>query len=179
MYGFRLSAALLLTFWCAENLQAQDCGLWNVPGTMGQFFGHGFGAGHHAPMVRAPRQQPPYVARVAIDRSRSMGGMNCHSCSCNVSHAGCFAQDGYCAGNCTAQSMPFQYQATPVASPMTRVSQPIFGAPAIPQGEMPEALQKPLPRTQEESRDSKEEVLPTPAMPKPDATAGRIPQPTW
>lgn len=73
-YCFALLATLLL----ANHSPAQDCGLWDVPGNPGQFFGHGFGAGHHAPIVRTPNRHPHRVPRVIYDRTRG----------CATAHAG-------------------------------------------------------------------------------------------
>jgi hypothetical protein len=43
---------------------AASFGRWHVPSTPAQFFGYGYGPGHHAPMVRRHGVQPPVVPRV-------------------------------------------------------------------------------------------------------------------
>lgn len=42
---------------------AQGIGCANMPSTVPQYFGFGYGAGHHAPIVRTPAQQPPRMDR--------------------------------------------------------------------------------------------------------------------
>lgn len=38
-------------------------GRWHMPGSLCQYCGHGFGGGHHAPMVRSPGVDPVRVPR--------------------------------------------------------------------------------------------------------------------
>jgi hypothetical protein len=42
----------------ADPASAQSTGWMAVPSTTAQFFGYGYGAGHHAPIVRTPAQAP-------------------------------------------------------------------------------------------------------------------------
>jgi hypothetical protein len=42
---------------------AQGIGCAKMPSTVPQYFGFGYGAGHHAPIVRTPAQQPPRMDR--------------------------------------------------------------------------------------------------------------------
>jgi len=71
MHGCRLSLvvqclAFLLACWCIDAARAQAYGPWRIPSTAAQFFGFGFGAGHHAPIVRSLGGCPPRIARVAF-----------------------------------------------------------------------------------------------------------------
>jgi len=71
MVGCRLNLvsqclALLLACWCIDAARAQAYGPWRIPSTSAQFFGYGFGAGHHAPIVRTLGGCPPRVARMVF-----------------------------------------------------------------------------------------------------------------
>lgn len=172
MFGLRLTAASLFALLSVGELQAQDCGLWNVPGTTGQFFGHGFGAGHHAPMVRAPSRKPPYVPRVALDRSYSRQRYSaCTYAPQPVYHAGCYQGGGHCA-TCSGQPMAPPVQHLPM---MRSTTDEIFFAPQKSLPAMPK-LKSPSPAT---PQPSSEEVMPAPAMPKVDSTARRGRHPNW
>lgn len=50
----------------AADAQAQAIGFMRMPSTIAQYVGCGYGAGHHAPIVRTPLQRPAYVQRVTI-----------------------------------------------------------------------------------------------------------------
>jgi hypothetical protein len=47
----------------ASTASAQNMGFARMPSTVPQYFGFGYGAGHHAPMVRTPGNQPFHVDR--------------------------------------------------------------------------------------------------------------------
>jgi hypothetical protein len=49
-----------------EMAMAQSIGVARMPSTVAQYFGVGYGAGHHAPIVRTPGYRPERVARVAF-----------------------------------------------------------------------------------------------------------------
>lgn len=60
-----------LTFAAAVSLLSSEargwsCGRWNMPSTPAQYFGYGYGPGHHAPMLRMPCCQPYDGPRVAF-----------------------------------------------------------------------------------------------------------------
>jgi hypothetical protein len=57
-----IGAALVI----APTGRAQSIGCMRMPSTIGQFFGYGYGAGHHAPIVRTPGMHPERVQRRAI-----------------------------------------------------------------------------------------------------------------
>jgi hypothetical protein len=57
--GCGLLAACLMV----ESASAQSHGFHQVPGTLLQYTGHGFGAGHHAPMIRPTNCHPPRMQR--------------------------------------------------------------------------------------------------------------------
>jgi hypothetical protein len=48
---------------CAGQASAQSLGFMALPSTVPQFFGFGYGAGHHTSIVRTPAQQPPRMDR--------------------------------------------------------------------------------------------------------------------
>ena len=74
---------LLLLGLAATSAQAQSIGRWNLPSTTAQYFGCGYGPGHHAPMVRMPCCAPMKVQRLEFVETP------CHSCSpCNCGFAG-------------------------------------------------------------------------------------------
>jgi hypothetical protein len=50
----------------APAAHAQSFGCMRMPSTLGQYFGYGYGAGHHAPIVRTPGVRPDRVQRMAI-----------------------------------------------------------------------------------------------------------------
>jgi len=62
----RLSAMLLAAgaalAWC-ETARAQSVGCFGMPSRASQYFGYGYGAGHHAPIVRSWGQHPSRVPR--------------------------------------------------------------------------------------------------------------------
>ena len=80
MHGCRLSLALLLC-WNTNFACGQSFGPWHVPSTSAQFFGHGYGAGHHAPLVRTPGGRPPHVPRVTVipPQQRTRALTNCRT----------------------------------------------------------------------------------------------------
>lgn len=47
----------------AGSVQAQSIGWARMPSTIAQYFGVGYGAGHHAPIVRTPLARPERVPR--------------------------------------------------------------------------------------------------------------------
>jgi hypothetical protein len=49
---------------------AESIGRASMPSRLAQYLGYGYGAGHHAPMVRTPGQHPQHVPRnVRVPRS--------------------------------------------------------------------------------------------------------------
>jgi hypothetical protein len=44
---------------------AQAVGFFHMPSTVGQYFGYGYGPGHHAPMVCTAAQRPDRMQRMA------------------------------------------------------------------------------------------------------------------
>jgi hypothetical protein len=64
-----LSAAFLLIgaiVWPASTVLGQSIGCARMPSTVGQYFGYGYGAGHHAPIVRTPGHRPTRAPRMAV-----------------------------------------------------------------------------------------------------------------
>jgi len=61
---------LIVACLLAGVAEGQSIGRWRLPSTPAQYFGCGVGPGHHAPMVRAPRYQPPRMQRITITTHR-------------------------------------------------------------------------------------------------------------
>ena len=57
------SCGFLVVFLATEEVVGQSHGFHHVPGTVLQYTGHGFGAGHHAPMIRIPHWHVPRTQR--------------------------------------------------------------------------------------------------------------------
>jgi hypothetical protein len=57
-----IGAALVI----APAARAQSFGCLRMPSTVAQYLGYGYGAGHHAPIVRTPGVRPERVQRMAI-----------------------------------------------------------------------------------------------------------------
>jgi hypothetical protein len=47
----------------ADAASAQSFGMYSMPSRVTQYLGYGYGAGHHAPIVKTPGQRPPRVPR--------------------------------------------------------------------------------------------------------------------
>src|SRR5215207_1582792 len=47
----------------ANAVAAESIGRAAMPSRLAQYLGYGYGAGHHAPIVRTPGQHPEHVAR--------------------------------------------------------------------------------------------------------------------
>ncbi len=61
----------------------QSLGRWRMPSTPAQFFGYGYGPGHHAPMIRMPDCQPMTVQRLEF------ASPGCQSCQPGGYSVGC------------------------------------------------------------------------------------------
>jgi hypothetical protein len=54
----------------AAEVIAESLGRASMPSTLAQYFGYGYGAGRHAPIVRTPGMHGPHVSRnVRVPRS--------------------------------------------------------------------------------------------------------------
>jgi hypothetical protein len=86
--GVVVAAAAIM---CAGHASAQSLGSMALPSTFPQFIGYGYGAGHHAPIVRTPGQQPPRM-------DRRMKAPACYGPLCPEPYApmGCYG--GACYG---------------------------------------------------------------------------------
>lgn len=62
----------------SSEARGWSSGRWNMPSTPAQYFGYGYGPGHHAPALRMPCCQPMDGPRVVFtpDCPQSY----CHSC---------------------------------------------------------------------------------------------------
>lgn len=56
-----LAAAIVAT--ASSEAPAQSFGFYSMPSRLSQYLGYGYGAGHHAPIVKTPGQRPPRVPR--------------------------------------------------------------------------------------------------------------------
>lgn len=81
--------AILLACSFAGIAEGNSFGRWRLPSTTAQFFGCGYGPGHHAPMVRMPRCDPMDVQRLTFVAP-------CQQCSPNVGSYWCPAPAGVC-----------------------------------------------------------------------------------
>jgi len=56
-----LAAAFAIA--ASDHAAAQSFGFYSMPSRVSQYLGYGYGAGHHAPIVKTPGQRPPRVPR--------------------------------------------------------------------------------------------------------------------
>ena len=78
-YGFTVLLAALLLGISVSEAQGASVGRWHVPGTCAQWWGCGFGAGHHAPMIRYHHfQTPPAPRNVRAPSECQPHGHCCH-----------------------------------------------------------------------------------------------------
>jgi len=91
MHYSRLNfVAVVLVCLTVGSAEGQSLGRWRMPSTPAQFFGLGYGPGHHAPMVRMPCCTPMSVQRLDIVHS-----YGCQSPGCSGSYGyGGVAQSG-------------------------------------------------------------------------------------
>jgi hypothetical protein len=60
-----LSWTLALAAWLPPGeAWGWSAGRWNMPSTPAQYWGYGYGPGHHAPMLRMPCCRPPCLPRL-------------------------------------------------------------------------------------------------------------------
>lgn len=119
---FALVALLTLSFMPSVSL-AKGTGLWRLPSSTAQYFGYGYGPGHHAPMIRSPGYQPPQVQRLKFIPAKQ-------GPFCNAGH--CQMTGGY-------HSLPIQadlWALDAMSAPMHGVPQPVL-APQYPQQAYP------------------------------------------
>ena len=64
-YWYLLSIAAAVCLLSSEA-RGWSSGRWNMPSTPAQYFGYGYGPGHHAPMLRMPCCQPTQGPRVVF-----------------------------------------------------------------------------------------------------------------
>ena len=73
MKSIRVIAAAIVAVLCAGSAgyaSAESIGRAAMPSRVVQYFGYGYGAGHHAPIVRTPGQHPGHPPRnVRVPRS--------------------------------------------------------------------------------------------------------------
>ena len=185
MSGSRIKIAIFLSVCCCSPMSAQAAGIWNVPGNLGQFSGHGFGAGHHAPAVRAPRLRPPHVPRVTFDTSHLLQ----HHCRTNtyaVSYPVAPVGVGCYGGNChmAPTMMPPQHVHVQPAPAQSILMQPILSRPQLDQTPPPAMIKEPVRPTTPSTfdpppRPSVKEKLPSPGMPVAEPTAQRRQPVVW
>lgn len=58
-----VGCALVGTWLAVQSVSAQSLGFHNLPCTVPQYTGHGFGAGHHAPLIRGTHYHAPRMPR--------------------------------------------------------------------------------------------------------------------
>jgi len=168
MHGCRLSLvvqclALLLACFCIDAARAQAYGPWRIPSTSAQFCGYGFGAGHHAPIVRSLGGNPPHVARmVFVPASQSLITSACAFESFNeaIRHpADC--SHGLCAPVQYHSQVPDLKVQEPAAKKQAQPSLPVKSAKS-----RKPPKQKNLPQPQSTSPvDKVNKIFPGPPMP--------------
>lgn len=108
MHGCRLIILALLVVCPATGAAyAQSFGPWHVPSTSAQFCGHGFGAGHHAPIVHTPCCRPPHVQRMAMVPANQR--TNCGPCGLAIHPlqvTGCVSSCRSCRDSGTTRHTP-------------------------------------------------------------------------
>jgi len=149
MHYCRLSClAVVLVGLTAGVSEGQSMGRWRMPSTPAQFFGCGYGPGHHAPMVRMPCCTPMSVQRLNF--------VPCQGCQggCGV---GCANQGGMYSG---AQPAPQPYHVPqnfyapqptyggnhmmqPAQACPCNASQKLFAAPDAPKAPQPALSEEP------------------------------------
>lgn len=110
-----LAAAATLSVHAAA---AQSMGYMRMPSTLPQYFGFGYGAGHHAPIVRTPLKRPDRVQRVMI-----VGPQHSQWAPAGYAPIGC--HDGACMSH--EHAYEHWEHATPAIMPTT-APQPADGA---------------------------------------------------
>jgi len=115
--------AVVLVCLTAGVSEGQSLGRWRMPSTPAQFFGCGYGPGHHAPMIRMPCCKPMSVQRIEV-----VHGQGCQG-ACGV---GCANQGGMCAGSPyvpQATNGPQAYYAPQPIYGGNRMTQPVQSRP--------------------------------------------------
>lgn len=115
-----LAVASATLGWCllgAEPVQAQGFGVTSSPSTFLQCMGYGYGAGHHAPIVRSPWQEPARTQRM-IFAPRYYGALE----PSPYVITGCTS--GYGPGDCGCGAAPTPH-AAPSVEPMPVAPMPI------------------------------------------------------
>ncbi len=100
---------------CAERVQAQSWGFMHLPSTTPQYLGYGYGAGHHAPIVKTPAQRPPRMQR----------WMRVPACYGSLAPAA-YAPMGCYGGSCAGGQAYSSDEATPI--PLPPVEEPAAAA---------------------------------------------------
>jgi len=117
--------AVVLVCLTVGTAEGQSLGRWRMPSTPAQFFGYGYGPGHHAPMVRMPSCTPQSVQRLDVVYPRSCQG-----------HSGCGSAAQPCAYRIAPAPQPFYGGEGAVMQPLQscpcNYSHDLFSAPANP-----------------------------------------------
>ena len=175
MHGCRFGIALLLASWCADTAQARSYGPWKIPSRPVQCFGYGFGAGYHAPLVKARSCQPPHVARHTVVPTCPPAGAAASGYSCptyGVSSAG-HCCNGMCGSGSARPTYPPPVphhptphrpvtQPTPALVPGVKIFSPHADpvermAPEMQQTLLPQAVPPSLPMAAPRSQASRQE----------------------
>ncbi len=183
MHGCRLSLPFLLANMallaccCADTVQGQSFGPWHLPSTTGQYWGHGVGAGHHAPMVRTPGCRALHVPRVAMMPARKR--CDCMMQPLETMHVGCGAGSSHLHGAYRqAHPHPAMIQQPVIHQPVIaqpapcpscehhdsypHLLPPAFSGPPMPRSNPLETVSK------SHGTKPKQKSLPAPALPTTD-----------
>ncbi len=103
-----LAAAFVVA--ASGTASAQSFGVYSMPSRVSQYLGYGYGAGHHAPIVKTPGQHPPRVPRhVRLPAA------------CGPLYAAPVAPIGCSGESCYPDSIP-NYPPGPYMAPMPAVA---------------------------------------------------------
>lgn len=148
---FALVALLALSLMQSASL-AKGTGLWRLPSSTAQYFGYGYGPGHHAPMIRSPGYRPPQVQRLKFIPANQ----------------GPFCATGHC-------QMIAGYQSLPIQADLWTLDAMTAPAQTMPQPTLVPQHAQPYPHMVSPQAPSQHRPLPSPSpervpTPAPKAT---------
>lgn len=143
----------------ADQTSAQSLGCLALPSTMPQVIGYGYGAGHHAPIVRTPAQRPPRM-------DRHVKAPACYGPLCPEPYApiGCYG-----AACCAPGTVPIS------RSPRSEMG--TVPVPGIEMGTVPLAASPPVRPLTAQDPMMPNPMMPNPMTPSPEAQVPNAPTP--
>lgn len=172
---------LLVSSFIDSTTLAKGTGLWRLPSSTAQYFGYGYGPGHHAPMIRSPGYRPPQVQRLKFIPAKQGPFCNAGNCQASAGYQSLPVEaDMWALGALEApagmslQPMPYlqhqpmapqpapAIQQTPAAQRSILFPPPKRALPADPPASKP-SKPEPAPKVQQTEPKPTSENLPTPA----------------